>query len=403
MRQIKENPAFLSVLQEQQEARAAYEEAEKNKKAVDQQIGSASNKLEEEKSRQKSIAGEIYSAKNAYDEIRMLHLELETPMLAEYEKLYAKRGEVRVITDKTVANMRGELDICIKAMENAQLEYCRISEIDINRWGIGYIPFYREEYRNIANVKIEDAHSRLVEQSRKLESAFMNDFVAEINETIGEARREIDAINRELKQIPFGQDTYKFKMEEKPERILFFRICKKLENYMDSPEVYMNSNRDDEEMEQDIQEFMNMILNEEDEEEYTDYRKYFTYDMEITSRQGEEEITADLSKKQGSASNGEKQTPYFIILAASLLQCYPRRNCCVRLAFIDEAFSALSRERIEQMVKYLEENDFQGIYAAPPEKISSIGQYIQSTVSLVTTGRYTRAVEGLVKINEFNI
>ena len=100
---------------------------------------------------------------------------------------------------------------------------------------------------------------------------------------------------------------------------------------MDSPEVYMNSSRDDEEMERDIQEFMNMILSEEDEEEYTDYRKYFTYDMEITSRQGEEEVTADLSKKQGSASNGEKQTPYFIILAASLLQCYPRRNCCARL------------------------------------------------------------------------
>ncbi len=403
VKQIKENPEFLSVLQEQQDARAAYDEAAKKNRAVERQIGSTNTEWQEEKNRQKNIAGEIYSAKNAYDEIRILHLELEAPMLEEYEKLYAKRGEVRVITDKTVQNLRAELDACIKTLENAQLEYCRISEIDINKRGIGYIPFYREEYRNIANVKIEDAHSRLVEQSQKLESAFMNDFVAEINETIGEARREIDAINRELKQIPFGQDTYKFKMEEKPDRILFFRICKKLENYMDSPELYMNSNRDDEEMERDIQEFMNMILNEDDEEEYTDYRKYFTYDMEITSRQGEEEVTADLSKKQGSASNGEKQTPYFIILAASLLQCYPRRNCCVRLAFIDEAFSALSRERIEQMVKYLEENDFQVIYAAPPEKISSIGQYIQSTVSLVTTGRYTRAVEGLVKINEFNI
>ena len=403
VKQIKENPEFLSVLKEQQDARAAYDEVKIKNTAVDQQIGSTNTEWEAEKNRQKNIAGEIYSANNAYDEIRLLHLELEVSMLEEYEKLYAKRGEVRVITDKTVQNIRAELDSCIKALENSQLEYCRISEIDINKRGIGYIPFYREEYRNIANVKIEDAHSRLVEQSQKLESAFMNDFVAEINETIGEARREIDAINRELRQIPFGQDTYKFKMEEKPERILFFRICKRLENYMDSPEVYMNSNRDDEEMEQDIQEFMNMILGEEDEEEYTDYRKYFTYDMEITSRQGEEEVTADLSKKQGSASNGEKQTPYFIILAASLLQCYPRRNCCARLAFIDEAFSALSRERIEQMVKYLEENDFQVIYAAPPEKISSIGQYIQSTVSLVTTGRYTRAVEGLVKINEFNI
>ena len=78
-------------------------------------------------------------------------------------------------------------------------------------------------------------------------------------------------------------------------------------------------------------------------------------------------------KKQGSASNGEKQTPYFIILAASLLQCYPANTCCARLAFIDEAFSALSRERIEQMVRYFEENHFQVFYAAPPEKINSIG------------------------------
>ena len=49
------------------------------------------------------------------------------------------------------------------------------------------------------------------------------------------------------------------------------------------------------------------------------------------------------------------------------------------------------------MVKYFEENDFQVFYAAPPEKISSIGAFIQSTVSLVCTGRYTNAVEGLVK------
>ena len=119
--------------------------------------------------------------------------------------------------------------------------------------------------------------------------------------------------------------------------------------------------------------------------------------MKIISKQGDKEVVADLSKKQGSASNGEKQTPYFIILAASLLQCYPANTCCARLAFIDEAFSALSRERIEQMVRYFEENHFQVFYAAPPEKINSIGQFIDSTVSLIVTGRYTNAVEGLVK------
>ena len=225
----------------------------------------------------------------------------------------------------------------------------------------------------------------------------MNDFVAEIDESIRDAKREMEAINEELKQIPFGSDTYRFVMKERPDRVIFFRICRKLQNYMSSAEAYMSSGRDDEEMEHDIKEFMNIILSEEDEQEYTDYRRYFSYDMEIVSRQGDQEIVANLSKKQGSASNGEKQTPYFIILAASLLQCYPANTCCARLAFIDEAFSALSRERIEQMVRYFEENHFQVFYAAPPEKINSIGQFIDSTVSLIVTGRYTNAVEGLVK------
>lgn len=111
----------------------------------------------------------------------------------------------------------------------------------------------------------------------------------------------------------------------------------------------------------------------------------------------------NLSKKQGSASNGEKQTPYFIILAASLLQCYPKNVSCARLAFIDEAFSALSRERIEQMVRFFEDNKFQVIYAAPPEKIDSIGSHINSTISLCMKGKYTWAIEGLVKSDEFSV
>ena len=151
----------------------------------------------------------------------------------------------------------------------------------------------------------------------------------------------------------------------------------------------------------EIGESMDTILEEENEEEYTDYRKYFKYEMKITSKQEGEETTAYLSKKQGSASNGEKQTPYFIILAASLLQCYPKNISCARLAFIDEAFSALSRERIEQMVKFFEDNKFQVIYAAPPEKIDSIGSHINSTISLCMKGKYTWAVEGLVKLDEF--
>lgn len=51
----------------------------------------------------------------------------------------------------------------------------------------------------------------------------MNDFVAEINETIQAAKDEIEAINRELKKIPFGNDTYRFVMTEKADRSSIFQ------------------------------------------------------------------------------------------------------------------------------------------------------------------------------------
>ena len=88
---------------------------------------------------------------------------------------------------------------------------------------------------------------------------------------------------------------------------------------------------------------MDIILSDDTETDFEDYRSYLSYDMEIKITKSE---SFDLSQKQGSASNGEKQNPFFIFLAASLMQCYPRNVNCTRLAPIDEAFAALSGERI---------------------------------------------------------
>lgn len=355
---IKNNPDFATALEEQQRARAYFDEVMNRNNTNNSDTGVCRDRILKSENQLKQLAGEIYVLQQQYESECLKHLEWKRPMLEEYAKLQKRQGGARVIKKNTVDRLREKVGESKKKMEDAQLEYCRIAQINTLQYGPAYIPFYREQYRSIANVKIEQVRAQLEEQSKRLESAFMNDFVAEINETVTEAKQEIESINQELKKIPFGNDTYRFVMKEKADRAVFFRICRRLKDYMDSPEVYMNSMRDDEEMEHDIQEFMSVILEEEDETEYTDYRKYFSYDMEIMSSQGSARITADLSKKQGSASNGEKQTPYFIILAASLMQYYPRESCCARLAFIDEAFSALSRERIEQMVKYLETNGF---------------------------------------------
>lgn len=401
LKEIENTPGFAAALQEKESADREYKEADRQFININKDISTCKGRICDNEAKYDEFGRQIEKAKREYDNAILQRLELRKEMAELYNKLRIESDTARVMTTKNVEDVRMEKDNAIGILEKEQRKYWHCIGQSDEKYGVTYIPMFREQYRDIANVKIEEAKHKLEEQQHVLENAFMVDFVAEINEAIREAKEEINEINKALKHIPFGKDTYQFKMLEKPDRMLFFNLCKKLESYMDSMDVYRAMNQNDEEMEYNIRQFMDTILEEENEEEYIDYRKYFKYDMRILSRQDGEEVAADLSKKQGSANNGEKQTPYFIILAASLLQCYPKNVSCARLAFIDEAFSALSRERIEQMVKFFEDNKFQVIYAAPPEKIDSIGSHINSTISLCMKGKYTWAVEGLVKSNEF--
>ena len=391
---LKNSPEMLAAAREFEIAKLNFDSADSESKSIERKLGSVENELSNIKNKIDEKNQDSEKQRKEYDEIAQLHPELTDEMKSEYERAVKQRNTFIIISNRHLQNLTNDVDNSKRKMEEKQREYNQLSEIDVSNYGIEFIPFYRDRYRDVANVKIDEAKNKVERQSEKLRDVFLHDFVAELNEKIISAKEEIAAINTELKRIPFGRDIYQFKMEEKSDRAIFFTICKNLELYSESPDLFTERTVSDEKLADDVQSFLNKILDTEQEEDYSDYRNYFTYDMTIRSHIGDEESEMDLSKKQGSASGGEKQTPYFIVLAASLMQFYPKDVCCARIAFIDEAFSALSKERIEQMVKFLEDNNFQVFYAAPPEKINSIGQHIDNTVSLYTQGKYTKPVEG---------
>ena len=392
--EVKNSPAMLAAMKEIEFATRNYDDARKqNDEAIKAETTNA-NKID---SVQKGIAQfekDTVARQEAYSELVKANPELESEMLSEYERQTALRKSPIVIGEKHMKQLTADVENAKKNLENIQLEYNKLSDLPLENRGIEFIRFYREQFRNVANVKIDEAKDKLEEQSVKLRDIFLHDFVSELKENIDKAKEEIDKINSELKRIPFGRDIYQFKMLPKSDRQIFFTILDNLQTLQGETDLFSANSANDEKLNADVQEFLDKILSSDDENDYSDYRNYFTYDMLIKSNSGSEVTETDLSKKQGSASGGEKQTPYFIVLAASLLQFYPKNVTCARIAFIDEAFSALSKERIEQMVKFLEDNNFQVFYAAPPEKIDSIGRYIDNTVALYTDGRYTKAVEG---------
>ena len=392
--ELKNSPEMLAAAKEYEIAKSSYDEAHKEFETIVNNLGSIENAISNIQNKINECSEKSEKTRNEYKEIADAHSELIEEMTAEYERACKQRNAFIVIGEKHRKQLSVDVENAKKKMEDKQREYNLLSEIDSANYGVEFISFYRDRYRDVANVKIDEAKYKVEKQSEKLRDVFLHDFVAELNEKILSAKEEIAAINAELKHIPFGRDIYQFKMEEKPDRQIFFTICKNLELYSESPDLFTERTVSDEKLADDVKSFLNKILDAEDEEDYSDYRNYFTYDMTIRSHIGDEESEMILSEKQKTASGGEKQTPYFIILAASLMQFYPKDVCCARIAFIDEAFSALSKERIEQMVKFFEDNNFQVFYAAPPEKINSIGQHIDNTVSLYTQGKYTKPVEG---------
>lgn len=391
---LKKSPEMLRAIHEIEMATQKVSELQESSDDLSEKIGS--NKTEQIKNEERisELNQHVETKMAEYQSLMQANVELEQDMLDTYQKAVGQKRGCIVIDKRTVDKAISELDRCKDALCKIQIEYNKIAERDLTFIGVEFIPFYREEYLDIANAKLDEAKNKLEEANIKLRNAFLHDFIAELKESIEKAKEEIDIINRELKKNPFGIDYYQFKMEERPDRKIFFDICNNLESYINI-DIFNPQKVSQEKFHADVQKFLDDILQQgSDEMEYSDYRNYFVYDMSIRRKTGEE---MNLSQKQGSASGGEKQTPYFIILAASLMQFYPKDKNCARLAFIDEAFSALSKERIEQMVRFLEENHFQVFYAAPPEKIDSIGSHIDNTVALYSDGKYTIAEEGLKK------
>ena len=394
--ELENDPRLTELQQIYDKAVKEYERINKAKEGVIKRQGECGKELIQTQDQINEDRRILEKADKAYQDFILMHLEYKKASQEEYEKASQNRPDGIVLKQATIDRIDTDRSRRLEKMIDSQLKYNSFAGKDPTERGVQFIPKFRSERDQLANVDAEEVKNKLEEKGKLLESTFITDFIAELCEKVNKAKEEIDAINRELKSLPFGQDIYEFKAKERSDKQSFFRIKRKIyDRIFGLNEAFLASMNDDPEFMQDVEEFMEIILNDTNESEYADYRYYFQYDMGITNTIGTQNIEADLSEKQGSASNGEKQTPYYIILAASLMQCYPKNTSCARLAFIDEAFAALSQDRIEQMVKYLQQNGFQVIYAAPPEKIKSIGSNIDSTISLVETGRYTNVVEGL--------
>ena len=257
--------------------------------------------------------------------------------------------------------------------------------------GIGMIPAYSEEYSNLAKHDLIRYEEQLRVIKDNCETEFRESFLAKMRENIENAISLFKELNKTLKPIYYGNDSYRFDYSaDKRKKRLYDMIM----SDFNLGGFNLFSTQFDEEYHDEMNElFSRLTASDENGDdvlrEYTDYRSYLDYDIEIISKDGKSQ---KFSKIYREKSGGETQTPYYVAIAASFVQLYSTGET-IRVIMLDEAFDKMDEERIESMLTFFKSQNFQIILAAPTSRLELIGEQADNIVMIYTDSSHNSFAE----------
>ncbi|MDR2571636.1 MAG: hypothetical protein LBD23_15275 [Oscillospiraceae bacterium] len=253
---------------------------------------------------------------------------------------------------------------------------------------------YNDAYNELIENKLPEYQTRIVDAKEKALEQFQEDFISRIQYNIATAKRQIDELNHAIKGTPFGEDVYHFRVIPEPEYKRFYNMI--MDEMITEGGYTLLSLQFNEKYKNEITDLFAIITGdgsgdsseyERRVSEFTDFRKYLYFDLEVT---GYDNMTQRLSKTMNKKSGGETQTPFYIAVLASFAQLYRTQRDksynTSRLIIFDEAFSKMDGERIIKSVELLRKFDFQVILCAPPEKIDDISTLVDRNICVIREG-----------------
>ncbi|QNO15931.1 AAA family ATPase [Alkalicella caledoniensis] len=254
---------------------------------------------------------------------------------------------------------------------------------------------FDKELQDLDDIRLPEYIEKIKDSKVKAYNQFRDDFIAKLKSNIETVTEQLNELNASLKQSVFGTDTYRFEKKPRPEyRAYYDMIMDPL--LMDTSGWNISSKSFNEKYKKEIDElFRLLILNdnnvsaerrseyERNIKKFTDYKTYLIFDLVVTNEQGDEQrLSKTLLKKSG----GETQIPFYIALLASFSQvCRIRskkHNNTIRLIILDEAFSKMDGERIQESIRLLKRFELQAIFSAPPDKIPDIAPLVSRNIAV---------------------
>jgi uncharacterized protein YPO0396 len=277
-------------------------------------------------------------------------------------------------------NKKRELE---RGLLEIQSGYCRKYDCDL---GIGHeeINEYIEEHHKLVSADIIKYEEDLRKAKDNCHLEFKESFLAKLKENIENARIEFKNLNSALKDIYYGEDSYKFELTHNKQKE---SICQMIMSKNNFEGFNLWSTAFEEEYKEEMEDLFAKLTAYDDKgekvlAEYTDYRSYLDYDIRVEKKDGS---TQFFSKIYGEKSGGETQTPYYVAIAASFVQLY-KLGDTIRIIMLDEAFDKMDDNRISSMMDFLNSQNFQIILATPPAKVEVIGEKVDTILMAIRSG-----------------
>lgn len=279
--------------------------------------------------------------------------------------------------------LQNKKDELVKALIKLQLNYCKKNDSDLGS-GNEEIQEYINEYHKLVASDIIKYEEDLKKAKENCHLEFRESFLARLKENIENAKLEFKNLNAALKDIYYGEDTYKFELTSNKKKESIYQMITSNKN---ESGFNLLSQSFEDEYKEEMEDLFSKLTAYDDKgekvlSEYTDYRGYLDYDIIAEKRDG---TLQRFSKIYGEKSGGETQTPYYVAIAASFVQLY-KMGDTIRIIMFDEAFDKMDDNRISSMMDFLNRQNFQIILATPPAKLEVIGEKVDTILMAMREG-----------------
>lgn len=235
----------------------------------------------------------------------------------------------------------------------------------------------------LSNHELLQYRERLERAREEMETSLTEGLIGRIGEQFALMEEQLDSLNRRLSKYSFVGQTYQFRSTVSAQFLPIYRLV--------TAEVPADQSVLDVADDESLQALDALLEGESDDvKRYEDYRNYFNFELFIEHPDPEDAsriVSTPFSSVLGKLSGGQRQAPYYVAIAASLVSAYypkatPGDYEGMGLMVFDEAFNKLDIPNTQRLMDLFRSLGLQVIVAAPEEKRSSLIECVDSVISV---------------------